>query len=221
VAFVLSFLIGLLSRTILPALIIRPLVFAVLFFIIANLINMLVHRYLPELLERDAGPKEDIIMPGSQIDIMEDTPVVPGSIYARPDDSEETMGDISALASAPSGSRIREGPTNTAPAYTAPLNLGGMDQSEQSGYTEQGSSSDASGSGGSFDMLADLESLAGAFTASSGEKEEAAEEFQGLDDGPFAPARSTSGNKPQKMEGDFDPKEMAQGIRTILKKEEG
>jgi hypothetical protein len=212
IAFILSLLIGLLSRTILPTLIIRPLIFAALFFIIANLIYMLINRYLPELLEHDAGPKEEIIMPGSQIDIMEDNPTVPGSIYARPDDSEESMGDISSLVNSPAGSRARES--------TPTLNFEGIDQSSQNEYTEQGNSSAASGGGGSFDMLADLESLAGAFVSSSVEKAEVTEEYDGLADG-LVPARAASGNKPSKMEGDFDPKEMAQGIRTILKKEEG
>jgi hypothetical protein len=35
------------------------------------------------------------------------------------------------------------------------------------------------------------------------------------------PERKASGNKPMKLEGDFDPKEIAAGIRTVLKKEKG
>jgi hypothetical protein len=219
-AFILSLLIGLLSRTILPALILRPLIFALLFFIIANLINLLVNRYLPELLETNIEEKaEEIVMPGSQIDIVEEAPAVPISIYARPDDSDENVGDISSLVYSPSSSRSSEGAD---PAVsTAVFDLGGMDQSEQNGYTDEGPSPTVSGNEGSFDMLADLESLAGAFVSSSGEKEEETEEYQGLEEDPIAPAKAASGNKAPKMEGDFKPKEMAQGIRTILKKDEG
>jgi hypothetical protein len=35
------------------------------------------------------------------------------------------------------------------------------------------------------------------------------------------PTHTPSGNKPMKLEGDFDPKEIAAGIRTVLKKEKG
>jgi hypothetical protein len=220
VAFILSLLIGLLSRTMPPALIIRPLIFALLFFIIANLINLLVNRFLPELLETNTVEKAaDIVMPGSQIDIVEESSAVPGSIYARPDDSEENVGDISSLVYSPSGSRSSEDPA--AAGSTATFNFGGMDQSGLDGYTEEGIPTAASENGGSFDMLADLESLAGAFVSSSEEKEEGTEENQGFEEDPLAPARAPVGNKPPKMEGDFNPKDMAQGIRTILKKEEG
>jgi hypothetical protein len=101
----------------------------------------------------------------------------------------------------------------------ATSDIQGMDQSEQNGYTSEGISSAASGDSGSFDALPDMDSLAGGFFSSSGDGEEAGESFD-TGEGSRTPKRSPAGNKTQKLEGDFNPKEIAQGIRTILKKDE-
>jgi hypothetical protein len=199
IAFVLSLMIGLLSRTLPPTLIIRPIVFAGVFFIITNLIFWLVNRFLPELLENNAV-EPDIVMPGSQVNIMEDNPSGEDGIYAQPDGSEG-MGDIGNID------------------YSAAGDEQGMDQSEQNGYTNQGISSAASGDSGSFDALQDMDSLAGSFFSSS-EDGGGTQEYFDTEEG-STPKRTPAGNKPQKLAGDFDPKEIAQGIRTILKKDEG
>jgi hypothetical protein len=197
IAFILSLLIGLLSSTRLPTLIVRPLIFAVVFFIIANLIFWLVNRFLPELLVNNVE-EPDIVMPGSQLNLMEDNPDMQDGIYARPDDSQG-MGDIGNMDNSSAFSDIQ-----------------GMDQSEQNGYTNQGISSASSGDSGSFDSLPDMDSLAGDFFSSSKDKEETGEYYGTEESAPRTPA----GNKTQKLEGDFNPKEIAQGIRTILKKDE-
>jgi hypothetical protein len=100
----------------------------------------------------------------------------------------------------------------------------GMDQTRESGYTTEGgpvrqtedlpsAGLKASGRGGDLtEDLPDMDSVAGLFSSPSEE----------LDERPVErpePERKPSGNKAQKMEGDFDAKELAAGIRTILSKD--
>jgi hypothetical protein len=226
VAFIVSFLLGLLSGASFPALIIRPLVFAVLFFIIAGVIYFLVTHFLPELLEEGgneaAGP-DDVLNSGSRINITEEEPSGP-SIYAAPaDDSEDNLGDISNL--------FGKGRAAKAPE----TDFAGLDQHSEDGYTGSGvvsadiyNDSDsaesksaipkpaaASGAGESVDVLPDLDSMAKAFLPDSGEDGADTTEYSTSD----GPLKRPSGGRGQKMEGDFNPKELAAGIRTILKKE--
>jgi hypothetical protein len=91
----------------------------------------------------------------------------------------------------------------------------GMDQIGQTGYSEL-QEPGSSGSGDS-DGLADLESVVGAFMPSSQDEEEEFLEYSSSE-----PSKRTAiGNKPQKLESDFNPKELAVGIRNVLKKDEG
>ena len=215
-AFILSLLIGIMSRSSFPALILRPFIFGVAFFLFTAFVSLMVGHFLPELLEERVSDPE-ITMPGSRINISEETPAVPGMVYARPDDSDEEMGDISQITSA--GSK----PFNS--GLEGQNNLGrqeissgqGMDQTEQNGYTSYEGSKSSSDSGDSFDTLPDLESLVGAFMPSSMKEDEEVQEYSSSEPS----KRSPIGNKAQKMDADFNPKELAAGIRTILKKEEG
>jgi hypothetical protein len=218
-AFLLSFLVGLVSRAALPVLFARAFIFAVLFFVLSGLVYSLVSRFLPELLE-DAKDDPGFNPRGSKVNIIEDdipgpVPAAPGMVFAQPDDSEEGLGNISDLAAK---SRARPGQDGKAP------DIPGLDLESQSDYTQEGQlealsgSRDAPGSSGevgSVDMLPDLDSLAGAFLSSSGDEEETAE-YSAAD-----PVKKKSlYSKGQKMEGDFNPKDLAAGIRTILNKED-
>ena len=117
IAFIFSFFIGFISRSTLPMLVIRPLVFAAVFFIISVFIKILVDRFLPELLE-DSAPLNNSFQLGSKINIIDETPEnfqasEPAAssgrteyasqgqsvLGARPDDGEEELGDISDLSS--------------------------------------------------------------------------------------------------------------------------
>jgi hypothetical protein len=216
IAFVVSFLVGLLSRAAFPVLLVRALGFAVLFFIISGLVYLLISRFLPELLdERGLKEEMDLNVPGSRINISEGgpqgpVPAVPGMVFAQADDSEEGLGNISALAAAPQED-------GTAPGYVP-----GLDQGSQSGYTEKSGlelfaeGDDAPAAEAvSMDTLPDLDSLAGAFLPSSENDEGDTTEYS-----ISAPAKKPlAGSKGRKMEGDFNPKDLAAGIRTILKKE--
>ena len=202
-AFVLSFLIGLLSGSSFPTLIIRPGIFAVFFFIFSELAGFLVNRFLPELLDKEAGTPE-IDMPGSRIDIIEDAPSVSSVVFARPDESNGELGDISQIL-------------NPVAMDSSPLSDGlGMDQTEETVYNELEVSGSLSQDGDSVDALPDLESLVGAFLPSAKEQEEEIEEFSSSE----PVKRPSSGNKAQKMDVDFHPKELAAGIRTVLTKDD-
>jgi len=77
---------------------------------------------------------------------------------------------------------------------------------------------DSGGLGG----LPDLDSMAMAFGGSEASPISSASSFDGVEevsDGGGTEARHYAGNKPQPMEGDFNPKELANGIRTVLKKD--
>ena len=244
IAFILSLLIGLVSRTTMPRLIFRPLIFAVLFFALSTVVKIVVNRFLPELLEEDEmedGP----FRPGSRIDITEDdSQVYSGSdglyrglssavagqstMAAKPDDSDENLGNISDLASKASISRGNGGEI-----------LAGMDHKVKEGYTVAGEMGDFSESaqdgvlGADFDdftsvgqgpgraavlnseeALPDLDSMAGAFMSASEVEETEMEEFSSS-----GPLRKPSSAKPPAWTEDFNAKEIAQGLRTVLNKD--
>jgi len=78
---------------------------------------------------------------------------------------------------------------------------------------------DSGGLGG----LPDLDSMAMAFGGSEANPISSASAFDGVgetaDAGGGTESPRYAGNKPQPMEGDFNPKELAEGIRTVLKKD--
>ena len=243
-AFLLSFLLGLLNHAVIPMLIIRPIVFAVVFFIIYSAITTLVSRFLPELLE-GTGKNEPLNFPGSQIDI---------TVGSEQDSSQETSSglNLGGLEGAPSVEGAKpdaiepgdiEDISNLMTAKSRPQPAGGsvpsgMDHNEESGYNTGGASGESFNAGfGSFsdptagspsgsaagsartnnsdDALPDLDSMAGAFTATS-----AGEEADVTDYSTPAPARKSSSNKKaEEWSEDFKPKEIAMGIRTVLEKD--
>jgi len=208
-AFILSLMIGLINQSSMPALILRPVFFGILFFGLPFFFTLLINRFLPELLENNE-PAPDLTLPGSRINITEPAPAIPGGIYARPDDTEEGIGNIGEAVNTSASD------PDSLPVLPDNQGLSGLDQNGGNGYTEQKQAAAPESEGG-FDVLPDLESLAGAFLPSSGNKEEETYDYQD----PDVPKRSVTGNKPQKMDVDFNPKDLAAGIRTILKKQEG
>ena len=103
-AFLLSLFLSLISRTSMPMLLVRPLIFAALFFILTLVINVFVSRFLPELME-PLLPDEvsGVPAPGSRINITEDDYTgqysddsnVNAFTGARPDESDDNIGDFS------------------------------------------------------------------------------------------------------------------------------
>jgi hypothetical protein len=250
IAFVFSFLIGLISRSTMPMLVIRPLIFAAIFFALSALIKILITRFLPELLG-DGATDDGGFNPGSRINILEGDPPSDSSSLAegfisgalgqasgaKPDDSEEDMGDISELSKRIAFSADDEGA------------LSGVDQNEKEQYTDMGSSgadfsnmfgteasassnertagasakagaaakssAKAGGGSNSDEDLPDLDSMAGAFmTESSDQGSEASGNSV-----PASPRKPSSSKKAPEWTGDFNAKEIAMGIRSVLKKD--
>ena len=263
VAFSLSFLIGLVSRSTMPLLIVWPLVFALVFFVLFIVARFLLGQFLPELFQEDSESNTNLL-PGAVVNIMEgdnggladefssDASQDSGLSLswqapdaARPDDSDKTIGDISALSEV----AARKEAANKESSNGV---LTGMDQNVETGYTGLGGLDDFSqstpqmdfeaeafGSGAlstptkpaksaksskpaksgsstrysdSEDSLPDLDSMAGVFTNVS--TEEQPETIDYSDRG-----RKNSTGKENTLEGDYTPKDMAEGIRTVLKKD--
>ncbi|MDR0598330.1 MAG: hypothetical protein LBG14_07475 [Treponema sp.] len=208
--FVLSLLVGLVTGAHLPLLLIRAFIFAAVFFALASAGYGAIQLYLPELLSEDAG---DVPALGSQVDI---------SIG----DDSEVSGDVSLESGGP-GDDLNDFMEN-------PGISGGdtLDQTGEAVYTERGAPEEelqgpskpalpdnpdfSSGDTDSVDMLPDLDAMSGAF--SSGPVFAGGEAA-----GPGASAGSLGGaggqSKKQGLGEDFNVKEMASAVQTILKRE--
>ncbi|MDR1144308.1 MAG: hypothetical protein LBK77_08870 [Spirochaetaceae bacterium] len=203
-AFVLSLLIGLVSGTGFLVLLLRALFFGALFFGLSCLVSWLLGQYVPELLN---GAEDDPGMsgPGSIVNIREG-PVV----GAFPQDSSDVVDDIGGRPSA----RARQNPGNIP-----------LDQEEKVDYTDTQDISDGLGnfSSGGF---AGSSSGPEAFPDMDGLSETFTPQPEGFDAGAVSfdtpePRRphSSLGSKTT-LKGDFNPKELAQAIQTVLKKDE-
>jgi hypothetical protein len=208
---------------------------------------------------------EDLYKPGSRVNILEDdnpaysTPAadVPVNLSqistgAKPDDSEDDLGDISVLTVRRSFSSPFGGETpavsgvdqNAKELYTdneeelsnsivpdfsnmfsseSPFDSSAGSQEKTAGASTSAgadtkSSANTAARTGSFldsdETLPDLDSMAGAFTSDSSGEEQGASEYS-------APSsnRKSSSNKAPKWAEDFNPKEMAMGLRTALSKD--
>jgi hypothetical protein len=189
--FILSLLIGFISGAGLLIALLRALAFAVIFALFAGGVYWVISQFLPELLS--SGPEEE--SSGSRVNISVDG-----------DDTEES-GD----ALDPNSDSFGE-------------NVLGLDQKNEEGYTSRGETGESPPSGasvsiavpaagdadgsGEVDTLPDLDAMAEAFipAMNDGQSQEA--------------SRPSSGNKPEKLDGDFNTKEMAAAIQTILKRDE-
>jgi hypothetical protein len=266
-AFALSFLIGLVSQSTMPLLIIRPFIFAAIFFVLFIAAKFLLGQFMPELFDENSG-SNSALFPGSMVNIMEGDNPNPNDEYssdaslgepgdslswqapndaanaARPDDSDISLGDISALSEVAERKKAADkGASNGV--------LAGMDQNMEDGYTGLGDLGNISQStspmdfeAGAFgsmepsapakpakkakpvksgspvlysdsdDSLPDLDSMAGVFAKASTDEEPETADFTEPSRG-----KKKSANKDQALEGDFSPKDMAEGIRTVLKKD--
>jgi hypothetical protein len=238
----LSLFVGIISGANFPAALIRAFIFGAVFFALAALAWFLINKFLPDLLSLSTG---GLNAPGSRVDIsLDDSQTVSAAIPGRgsaqsaspADEEAEDIGNIADLlngnvqakeaAPTPGYSGLageQAGPDsgvqaeNAAP-YTRDFgvsggNNSGMDQNSDNDYTKTEGWAPGGGNLDSADALPDLDSMAGSFVPSA---EEAAETTP--DSAPHAPKRSGSG-KGQSMGGDFNPKELASAIQTILSKD--
>jgi hypothetical protein len=229
VALVLSFLVGLISGVGFPWILIRALLFGAAFFVLAGCAYWLVTQFLPELLapgEEDAELEAD--SPGSRVDI------------SVTDEGEGDSGLPFREGGFSPGLDAEDGLTDlvgTSAENVEPLPGNGLDQKAEDGYTRRGQVGEgalnrapAAPQGGavpavtaleaeSFDTvdeLPNLELMTDVFMTPPIEDGEA-----GIVASPSGKAAGRAGgNKPQNLGGDFNVKEMASAIQTILKRED-
>jgi hypothetical protein len=201
-AFGLSFLIGLISGSGFVVMMLRALGFGALFFVLFCVVFWILGQFIPDILSND-----DPDISGSRVNI-----TVDGRIEgAFPTGNSNEVDNIEGkrTASVKGGYASGEGSVSA-----------GMDLEDQSGYTDK---EDGLGNGGSGEIgvsggggVPDFDVLSGSFAASSGDVEEA--EPVVFESEPRRPL-SVGGGKSDIM-GDFNPKDLARGIQTVLKKEE-
>jgi hypothetical protein len=249
IAFFISTGLGILSGVSIFHIILRAILFGIVFFGFGFGARFVIDTYFPELLFMDEGSERDDAMdqPGARIDINLNASgeyAVP-ELYKSSGDGEE-LGNIDDLISGAFKPRQE-----------------GIDQKAEEGYNGKGSVSvdavqgiqemdsfnfpeaalfekpkeempvftpsfgdDSTGLGG----LPDLETMALAFSGGgSGFSGPAAGPTAGSSAGssiasplPIEDIDSSSyykGNKSQQLEGDFNPKALAEGIRTVLSKD--
>jgi hypothetical protein len=238
-AFVLAFIISLLlGHTNLPVALIRAAGFAAVFFCLGTGIWALINIFIPELLNVQNDAADNVFSnksTGSQVNItLDDTPdaalpgAMPGTGMGALD--AEEVGDFNDLIS-------------------RSINPGqDIDQNPATGYTDEeqeefipvfkssiDTSLDNSVDNVKIEGLGDFSMDFGAFVPENGKEGGGTDPFMdsfsfppGAGDSasaeetpssPAAPQRKSSGNKTTELQGDFNPKEIAAGIRTVMEKD--
>lgn len=221
-AFVTSLALG--NTSLLTALF-RALGFAVLFFSLAAGIWIIINKFVPELLV--SGMQDDDAVKnvfstnstGAQVNITLDD--IPNA--ALPSEGEGSTGadeidNISDLAFRPNVT-VSDIDQNLNKSYTS------LPEEFPPAFGSDNDSGMGTVSMGDFSM-----DFGAFFPDSSDEGTENADSADGslsLGSGDYArkpaethiPERKVSGNQPKKLEGDFSPKEIASGLRTVLEKD--
>lgn len=228
IAFVVSLLLGIIGGSRISMVLLKALIFAVVFMVLSGGIYALISMYLPDLLSPDDMEPQDYR--GSRVDISLDDQ---GEEGLNSDYSPE--GDENSAGIGENQDILNEN------RETSPDSL---DQNRQDGYTIKGdveimagmpeeaaSSPESSGAGsvGSVEELPDFDSMATAFGGSSGEIPETAVARTAPGGNSGLPAEVINAqfiggplknkNIPE-LEEKFDIKEMASAIQTILKRED-
>ena len=218
-AFILAFLLSLLigHASFLNALL-RALIFAAIFFALGAGFWIIIKTFLPELLtpQSRAEPVTNIFsieQPGSRVNITLD---------------ESTHANDVSNAALPSGGSIDEVENIShlvSGTFRPSVKSRDIDQNPFSGYTEEASEpasmdegSTAKSDSNFGDFFSDFSSFipetgGDSFSPSLGNESYT----EPVSETPAK--RRNSGSKPVKMEGDFNPKEIAAGIRTVLEKD--
>jgi hypothetical protein len=213
-AFVVSLLLGLLGGAGFPALLLRAFGFGVLFFVLSCLVFWLVGQFMPELL---SGPDDLFDAPGSRVNISVGSGPLEGAF--PPGDSDE-VDNIDGQAAQVFPGRLSAQAEDKKADFSVSA-AGALDQDDETAYNEAGlvsevSSADRRNAGGA-DLIPDFDTLSEAFLPDSGpESPEPAEVFNMPE--PKKTGSTASANRG--FAGDFNPKELAQAIKTVLKKDE-
>jgi hypothetical protein len=236
-AFALSLITSLvLGQTNLLVALLRALCFMVLFFGIGAGSWALFTIFIPDLLSSAGSRQDDVVTnvfsgepSGSRVNITVDDEAgaaLPDMEYGTMDAGE--IGQFSDLTGDPTSSPAKtdedvdetpdtgytEATEDLAPAFdniklNGPgdfsMDFGAFVLDDEPEGNEESDAGDAGSGMGSFSFLSD--------GGSSGSGV--------FDDTPASSSKTSSMNKPMKLEGDFDPKEIAAGLRTVLKKDKG
>jgi len=248
-ALLVSVMLGVISGTSMNHIILRALVFAVVFFGLGVGMWFVVNSYFPELLAADSDNalQDSLEKTGSRVNITIDS----AGEYAVPElyktaDSPDELGNIEDLVSgafkvrSESVDRNQEESYNERRVQSVPdhENIDFQDMFQETADFDKSLEEkpvftpsfvdDAGGLGG----LPDLDVMAMAFSSVGGSLpighgggskgsssgfggvSSASNDFEETD--LFSPNK---GNKPKPIKGDFNPKELAEGIRTILSKD--
>ncbi|MDR2101706.1 MAG: hypothetical protein LBP43_03970 [Treponema sp.] len=209
-AFFLSFLMGIIRGAALLIVLIRALVFAGIFFVIFGGIYILIRQFLPELL---SGEDTEPIL-GSNVDISLEDPEdeAAAGFFAGDDQKISGEGEDSA------GPEGRDASGN-------PM---GLDQNGEDDYTNSrkeevnssnsgvppGESAALPPDSGSVDILPDLDSMERTFASSANEGAEESADYTSV-------KQSSTKSKSNTARGDYNPKDLASALQTILKREKG
>jgi hypothetical protein len=208
VAFVLSLLFGLFGGAGILVLLFRALIFAAVFFGLFCLGYWLVTQFLPELL----NPVEDELglpTPGSRVDISLGDERVSG---AFPSDNSEIVDDIAGAPSTPAKSAVLPLDQGDNAGYNSGRgtgdDLGVLGSPDEEDYFDGGKA-------GQAEVLPDIDGLTETMPESSADGLDVdAVEYESSEQ------RRPASSSRKGMAGDFDPKELAQAIQTVLKKDE-
>ncbi|MDR2144413.1 MAG: hypothetical protein LBP29_08595 [Treponema sp.] len=219
-AFVVSLLLGLVSGSGFPALFFRALGFGGFFFLLFCVVFWLVGQFVPELL---SGSDDLFDAPGSRVNISVGSGPIEGAFPSEDTDEVDSIDGKTARVFP--GQLPVQADENADSSVSADKAL---DQNDEEGYNKKGfvSAEEASGKGkgrnlGEADLIPEFDTLSEAFLPDSGP------EFSGQEspdtavfDIPEQKKASSRVSQNQGFAGDFNPKELAQAIRTVLKKEE-
>jgi len=244
VAFFIAFAFSLiLGNVLLLTALIRALIFAAFFFALGTAAWVLINSFIPELLFPETREEEPNVFfadtSGSKVNIvLGDTS---GAALPDPDASVlDEVGNISDLISGKIKLAERDVDQKRPGGYTgngkkddfAATEFGPGDFSNglsggESAGTEAlpsyfqpfagGVPGDALGDASV--SLGDLSGFNGGDPFSAGESDVFGADTPSDTPAPELPERKVSGNRSQAMEGDFNPKEIASGIRTVLEKD--
>jgi hypothetical protein len=243
--FVLSLLIGVFSGGAFGISLLRALCFGIVFFALGALVWMLINRFIPDLL---MPPKDEPLMTGletgSRVNISvgdDDIPI--NAALPSENDSKDALGTVADLMARRAVSQAGSQPAGSAPESADDSPLTGpavLDLGTEEGYSKGGETAlpgadpqvsteekeaafvpspppatfSGGNMGGDIETLPDLDAMAGAFMSSDEEEEgetTASSSIFGVE-----PKSRTSG----KGKGDdYNPKEVASAIQTILKRD--
>jgi hypothetical protein len=250
-AAIISIGLGVISGVTTGYILIRAVIFLIVFFALGIGVRVLINNYFPELLyfEDESSPSMTFDQPGSQVNITlggTGDYAVP-EMYKDSGDSQE-LGNIEELISGNFKVRPIFEPTavDTSQAHASEHDSEGIDLRSDHDYNIQGESLSAAphefasfqgtetpkpitfekpvftpifgGDSDDLETLPDLGSMATVFSTGFEADEATAMPHLG-EEAESAGTQYNKGNKPQPLKGDFNPKELAQGLRTVLSKD--